>query len=52
MSKATWILFAIAGACYLMAWTGAAVGMGALGLLVELMMYVSMYFDGENRPDE
>jgi asparagine N-glycosylation enzyme membrane subunit Stt3 len=52
MSKATWILFAVAGGCYLLAWTGAAIGLGILGFVVELMMYVSMYFDGKRKPYE
>jgi asparagine N-glycosylation enzyme membrane subunit Stt3 len=52
MSKATWILFAIAGGCYLLAWTGAAVGIGILGVVVELMMYMSMYFDSKKNPNE
>ena len=45
MSKTTWVLFGIAALCYSLEWAEAAVGLGAVGIMFELFMYISMCAD-------
>ena len=45
MSKFTIALFVAALVCYLAAWTGAAVGLGLAGVLLEVVAWIFLYND-------
>jgi hypothetical protein len=46
-SKTTWVLCGLACVFYLFSWTKVATGLALLGILFELLMYVSMASDRE-----
>lgn len=49
MSKTTWVLFALAGICYLSAWTEIAGALALFGVIFELFMYISMFRDAKKK---
>ena len=52
MSRTTWILFLLAGLCYLAASTEIAAVLTVFAVLFELSMYVSMFADAKRKKDD
>lgn len=50
-SKTTWVLCGLACVFYLFSWTTVATGLAVLGVLFELLMYISMSSDNEKESE-
>jgi len=52
VSKTTWVLFLLAGICYLSAWAEIAGVLALFGIIFELFMYVSMFNDAKKSKED